>query len=891
MAWITEQILNRIPLKGKYDETTFEVVDSLAKMCDKVDHAIKRHDSSSTGALGAIRQMTTPQSIQKLHQELDALTLRFTVAHTMHVGEQVEKMRSMTAGVYSEQVHDALQLQGRVSPQPRGTREMVIADIIRLLSSEGPARVSLLGTGGIGKTSLASAVLNDPRIKNKYGQRTLFANCAGLASAEGIIEALAASLGLRHDSDSDARQTVFDYLSSRSQTLLVLENLDSKCPPPGVNWDATYLQPAEKLTLDAARQVWSSIAPTGDGNLDQLLSRLDGQPLAIHLLAHQGRRLSPTNILAAYQKEEARLKKLDDGAQLTSLEMSMLLSLQSDAVTQDPHAQELLPILSLLPDGVPMEALRQMLPSMSSTITTTATVLLQAALAFEDRGRLRISSPIRDFVLSRDRPTGSSLQEVRHHFMNLAQQVGEIDLRTKEVVEVLATEFGNINSVLMNSWEESHDGQDANEMLEATERLSEFSYLTNYGDCIPLLERAKTSLASTDNWLSAARCMWRVGVMLRIRRRNREAFAVLQKAQAAFDALGDRLGAAQCKQTLGDILYAQHRYSAATSLLNEAGVEYERRGDILGAAQCKQSIGNVLRMQHRYAEAISTLEEAKASFSGIGNWHRVAQCTQSLGNILRIQEQYGEAIPMLEDAKTSLEAIGDTLGAAQCTRSLGDALYMQGHYDAAAGTLEEARTAFEAVDDLLGVAQCQKRISDVLRMQAQYEAAISKLEEAKVNFEAIGDRHGKAQCTQSLGNIFRMQGQYDRAVPLLRDSMVAFKTIGNIFNAAHCARSLGDVLRMEARYDTAVRMLQEAKAVFGELGERLEVARCNQLLAATYFAANRREQAEAVMRQAVEIYEDVGSAEEEAEECRVALTKLRSNLRKRDKTKARLSLH
>ncbi|KZO91850.1 hypothetical protein CALVIDRAFT_521080, partial [Calocera viscosa TUFC12733] len=325
-------------------------------------------------------------------------------------------------------------------------RDDLVASIVELLLQDKSCRIPILGTGGMGKTSVAAAAINDAQVRAKYGQKIIFVSCEGVVSAEGIISALATALGIRHE--SNIRRAVFAYLASRGYTLLVLDNFETAAqsadsehveqllgclaalshlslvitmrgslPPAGVDWDELDL--LNRLSLDAAHQIWNRIARKEDAQLDQLLRMLDGLPLAITVMAHQGKLFTPTQLLAAYENETTRLIKVGAGGRLKSLEVSIRLSVQSQVMLQEPDALELLSVLCLLPDGVPLRALQEMLPSLSRTLTAAISVLLQVALTFEENARLRVLSPIRDFMLSHHPPKDPTLGEVRRHYMNL----------------------------------------------------------------------------------------------------------------------------------------------------------------------------------------------------------------------------------------------------------------------------------------------------------------------------------------------------------------------------------------------------------------------------------------------------------------------------------------
>ncbi|KZO96446.1 hypothetical protein CALVIDRAFT_459676, partial [Calocera viscosa TUFC12733] len=326
-------------------------------------------------------------------------------------------------------------------------RTNLVDSIVELVCRSATCRIPLLGPGGIGKTSIAATVINNRRVKAKYGRRILFVSCEGLVTAEGILNVLATCLHVPPGSES--LRSVLTCLLSQGCTLLVLDNLETAWDssdkvnveqllgklaelsslsllvtmrgavrPAGVDWADTCADPITPLSLDAARQLWISIARRHDNNVDRLLNRLDGLPLAITLMAHQGQLVSPTDLLEAYDSDRTAVVETHGRDRLTSLDVSIRLSINSHTMTQNGTAAQLLSVLCLLPEGVMISDLPKILPMLKGA-RKSVLALVAVALAVNVNGRLRALSPIRDFVMQHLPPGGIALGELRAHYMVL----------------------------------------------------------------------------------------------------------------------------------------------------------------------------------------------------------------------------------------------------------------------------------------------------------------------------------------------------------------------------------------------------------------------------------------------------------------------------------------
>ena len=81
-------------------------------------------------------------------------------------------------------------------------REAEVQHTVDLLMNKPPARVAILGPGGIGKTSIALAVLHHADVRVLYGDRRCFVSCEATTSADAVAHALADRGGLTGGGDS-----------------------------------------------------------------------------------------------------------------------------------------------------------------------------------------------------------------------------------------------------------------------------------------------------------------------------------------------------------------------------------------------------------------------------------------------------------------------------------------------------------------------------------------------------------------------------------------------------------------------------------------------------------------------------------------------------------------
>ncbi|KAJ7126034.1 P-loop containing nucleoside triphosphate hydrolase protein, partial [Mycena epipterygia] len=285
--------------------------------------------------------------------------------------------------------------------------------------------VAILGGGGMGKTSLATTVLHDSRIVEKFEHR-YFVPCDGSTTCTDLVYVLAS-----HLQSEPARNLIVHHLAAGPPTLLVLDNLETPWEPissrpqveeflslltgishlallitmrgverPGkVRWTRPFLAPLKPLSYEAARQTFLDIADESESNadIDELLRLTDHLPLAVSLIANIVSFEGSETVLRRWKEEHTTL--LSEGLDKRSnLDMSIVMSLSSPRMLIFPGAQDLLSVISLLPDGL-LEADLVHCALPIEDIEKCKVTLIRTSLAYTDRdGRIKALAPVREYV-------------------------------------------------------------------------------------------------------------------------------------------------------------------------------------------------------------------------------------------------------------------------------------------------------------------------------------------------------------------------------------------------------------------------------------------------------------------------------------------------------------
>jgi Cdc6-like AAA superfamily ATPase len=129
-------------------------------------------------------------------------------------------------------------------------RESELSDMLHLFNTGSP-KIAILGAGGIGKTSLARALLHHPEITARYAQHRFFVACNSAATKLELVDLIGSHLGLTIG--KNITKAVLEHFSNSPPSLLILDELETLWEPAGSRGDIeellSLLTGAEDLAL------------------------------------------------------------------------------------------------------------------------------------------------------------------------------------------------------------------------------------------------------------------------------------------------------------------------------------------------------------------------------------------------------------------------------------------------------------------------------------------------------------------------------------------------------------------------------------------------------------------------------------------------------------------
>jgi class 3 adenylate cyclase len=357
-------------------------------------------------------------------------------------------------------------------------RDEPVEVLIAALTSGKDQVLYVLGTGGIGKTTVTKKAGTDARVVARFGHRRWYVELNAVTDAASLESKLIQAIGL-NPAQTNFQQAV-EHLAQQTPCLLVLDNLETPweadrhnvearlrdlaavpgvsllsslrggaAPDPQWTWEPIHLTP---LDDDAAFEVIHVFAPgiaKSDPEMKPLLRELGGIPLAIELIAKQAATETTLREVSCEWQRHGVQFAADRGVpqdRLSSVERSIDLSLHSNRLGHE--GKRLFALLGQLPAGMANEDREELLGDDAFKAKQQS---MSVGLAYQpSQDRLDLLPPIRDFARRHWQPIESDAVAWRHHYLRLVAQHGrQIGTRSgAEAVARLRAEVANLDAAL-----------------------------------------------------------------------------------------------------------------------------------------------------------------------------------------------------------------------------------------------------------------------------------------------------------------------------------------------------------------------------------------------------------------------------------------------------------
>ena len=622
-------------------------------------------------------------------------------------------------------------------------RDADVARLCALLSREGVRLVTLAGTAGVGKTSLATRVAAE--LTNGFELGVAFAELARVDEPSHVPAAVARALEIRDSADTPASEAIGAYLRDRS-LLLVLDNLEHLTPV--ASWIGALLADCSKLTVLAtsreplhlkAEHVYAvrplqsdaavalfvqraqmvtpefELTPANAAAVATIVDHLEGLPLAIELAAPR-LLLLPPKALAA--RLERRLPLLSDGAvdrperQQT---MHGAIAWSYDLLSEDE--QRLFRALSLLRGGGNLEA--------AAAVAGNALAgrsILFAVAPLVDKNMLSLGED------ADAEPRVSMLEMLREYAYERLVESGELaDAQRRHAEYVLhfaQTAERELSGAGQGRWLARFEREHANirAALEYAERSAATAlgfelvaavwrfwwlhgHLTEGAGWIRRFLFLRSDSASDVPDSLYGKVLRAHVVLLSALGNFDEALASCEPAIELQRRIGDNAGLGASLTSLGIILQFRGEYDRAERVHAESLELRKRLGDELGIASSLSNLASIAFSKNDLAQAAALGDESVAIYRRLGHESGLAHALMKIGLVAAAERNFERAEELFGECLRMQRAVGNTGSVYYSLVNLGAVAHKRGNYELALARYHEALDLLDSMPNKSALAR------------------------------------------------------------------------------------------------------------------------------------------------------------------------------------------
>ncbi|KAI0054521.1 TPR-like protein [Artomyces pyxidatus] len=697
-------------------------------------------------------------------------------------------------------------------PQIFHGRDEHIEAIIALMfnNSRTPARIAILGPGGIGKTALSLATLHHPLVQAKFKDLIYFVQCEACLSAAALLVEIAQTLKIQLDQSVHLDQKVISMLSLYPACLICLDNFETcwdveleekrnieallaritALPnvtllltmrgaerPAETAWTQPWLSPLAPFDAAAAKQTFTEISGKWDKWAEIMMDIVEGLPLAVTLLAHLAQSLSCQQLWQRWEQKHIESVERYKGHKMTSLEVSIQLSIEGGRMKADMSAQSLLSILSILPGGLNLDKVKQyqkMFPDISD-IMQSILPLQQSSLAYTTTNNyLHTHSLIRYYCQVHHPPMLNHVDalEEYHIQLSLKDNIGKADIFEEQLSEIK-----NTQSILTNYTRHTHSKL-LPSYVSASLRYSELSADRGmFSDILLSTLQLKGYLILPEQkqrcFVVWGCCLIKMYKPLAAKEKYFEALEIAEGSK-------DYVGQGNALIGLADTCLHCNEWNSAFEYYSKALEMHTLGNHRQGQADSLNQLGSLLMYYNNIQVAEEKITKAYQIHQEQGNIRGQAFSLKLLGHVSKEKYNFDHAMTCYKKAYMLYGQIYSSSGQGGMLVNIGNLYMTLNNLAFAKDYLEQALEQITLVHDSIAEGQALQALGYIAQCNENYNEAINHYEHALKIYQEIDNISYQAGAWYNIANVYKLQRKTDKAMDSINNAYLLHGKIQDI---------------------------------------------------------------------------------------------------------------
>jgi predicted ATPase/predicted Ser/Thr protein kinase len=719
-------------------------------------------------------------------------------------------------------------------------RETELAELARLLADPAVRLVTILGSGGMGKTRLALQTAEGQLSHFSHG--VYFVSLAPLTSAENIVPTIAEALNFSfYEGDTSPQRQLLDYLRQKTM-LLILDNFEHLLKGVGLVTDILQAAPSVKLIatsrerlklqdeqlfqitgidfpdwetpddaleysavrlfLQSARRVQPGFELSSDDMtyVTRICRLVQGMPLGILLAAAWIEMLSPQEIVSEISQSPDFLET--DWQDVPERQQSMRAVFDYSWRLLTEREQEVFQALSVFRGGFTREAAQEV----TGFSLRELMALANKSLLHRTRtGRYEMHELLRQYGAEKldQSPAASEAAHDRHcAYYCAALQQWATDLKGSLQQTALIEMDAEIENARA-AWNWAIEQEQIELIDQAIEGLCRFCDWRGRGQegeavCRMAVKKLESTKFSERQRVWVRTLAWQ-GVFCHELGRTRLASRLLKQCLALLTGpeLADqntRAEKAFVLLQLGGIVAESDREKAGR-LFNESLILFRTLEDHWGIANTLYSLGTIAVASGRHSEAKQFFEESLAVGQELGDQRMIADSVEGLGTVAYAQGEFEEAESLRRKVVALCREIGWQAGIAPGFYNLGVTHHWSGKFAEAHSLIEKSVAIYNDLGYRSALAFGITSLGFPELHRGQYEDARAQARKGLSLAQEVDFQWGITLSYCLLGEIALVEEAYAEAEQWLRESVAISAMVGTRRQLGWVQSSLGCAAR------------------------------------------------------------------------------------------------